>query len=101
MTSLQKIYVIIPAAGLGVRMGNTRKQFLRLDGMPILAITLRKFAACPEISGIFIAARPEDRTAVEEAVQAAGTASKITIVGGGDTRQQSVENALRALPIDA
>ena len=35
MSELGKVIAIIPAAGLGVRMGNTRKQFLRLDGTPI------------------------------------------------------------------
>ena len=40
MNELGKVIAIIPAAGLGVRMGNTRKQFLRLDGTPILALTL-------------------------------------------------------------
>ena len=100
MNNTRGVYAIIPAAGLGVRMGNTRKQFLRLDGSPILAITLRKFDACPEISGIYVAARPEDTAAVTEAVQYARIAKKVTIVGGGATRQHSVENALRALPAD-
>ncbi|HZD31656.1 MAG TPA: 2-C-methyl-D-erythritol 4-phosphate cytidylyltransferase, partial [Candidatus Angelobacter sp.] len=45
-----KIFVIIPAAGLGTRMsavspGNKSKQFFELQGTPILIHTIRKFAA--------------------------------------------------------
>jgi 2-C-methyl-D-erythritol 4-phosphate cytidylyltransferase len=101
MSSSGKTYAIIPAAGLGVRMGNTRKQFLRLDGTPILSLTLRKFDACPLVDEIFVATRGEDARAVREMITAANISKKVTVVQGGDTRQQSVENALRALPSDA
>ena len=51
---VMKVAVILPAAGLGTRMGRTsaetagtsRKQFMLLDGSPILLHTVRKFAAC-------------------------------------------------------
>ena len=60
-----KVFVIIPAAGLGTRMavpssgkGPLRsKQFLELDGVPILIHTLRKFASCPQVDSIWIAMR--------------------------------------------
>jgi 2-C-methyl-D-erythritol 4-phosphate cytidylyltransferase len=100
MTTSRKVFAIIPAAGLGVRMGKTRKQFLCLDGTPILALTLRKFDACRDISGIYLAVRPEDEKAVREVVARAAVGKQVLIVRGGDTRQQSVENALRALPTD-
>jgi 2-C-methyl-D-erythritol 4-phosphate cytidylyltransferase len=100
MNTSGKVYAIIPAAGLGVRMGNTRKQFLRLDGTPILSLTLRKFDACPQVDEIFVAARAEDGHAVREMVASANVSKKVTIVQGGDTRQESVENGLRALPAD-
>ncbi len=48
-----KAAVILPAAGLGTRMGRaaaektgtSRKQFMLLEGSPILVHTVRKFAA--------------------------------------------------------
>lgn len=98
MTEPRKVIAIIPAAGLGVRMGNTRKQFLRLAGMPILALTLRKFDACPAVDEIFVSARGEDEQAVREMIGSARIGKTVTVVRGGDTRQESVENALRALP---
>ena len=47
-----KVSVILPAAGLGTRMGRekagtSRKQFMLLEGAPILMHTIRKFAQCP------------------------------------------------------
>lgn len=95
---MSKVIAIIPAAGLGVRMGNTRKQFLRLDSTPILALTLRKFDTCPDVDEIYIAARGEDERSVREMLAAARISKKATIVRGGDTRQESVGNVLRALP---
>ena len=64
-----KVSVILPAAGLGTRMGRpqpekagtSRKQFMLLDNLPILVHTVQKFVACPLISEIVIAIRPEDR----------------------------------------
>ena len=49
------VVVILPAAGLGTRMGRSspekagvsRKQFMLLDGAPIFLHTVRKFAAAP------------------------------------------------------
>jgi len=57
-----KVAVILPAAGLGTRMGRTqpetggtsRKQFMLLDGAPILVHTIRKFAASPLVGEIVI-----------------------------------------------
>jgi 2-C-methyl-D-erythritol 4-phosphate cytidylyltransferase len=100
MTTTRKVFAIIPAAGLGVRMGKTRKQFLCLDGTPILALTLGKFDACRDISGIYLAVRSEDEKAVREVVASAAVGKQVMIVRGGNTRQLSVENALRALPGD-
>jgi len=62
-----KVFVIIPAAGLGTRMASTgaprgkkpapSKQFTELAGTPILIHTLRKFAALPAVSEICVALR--------------------------------------------
>ena len=60
-----KVSVILPAAGLGTRMGReksgtSRKQFMLLEGAPILAHTTRKFAHCPSVTEIVVALRCED-----------------------------------------
>lgn len=92
-----KVSVILPAAGLGTRMGE-RKQFLLLDGAPILVHTLRKFAAAPQVSEIVVAVRRENQDAVAGMIAQLGSAAKpIRMVEGGETRQKSVENALATL----
>ena len=45
---MSKIVAILPAAGLGTRMGTgAPKQFLELDGVPIVILSLRRIASCP------------------------------------------------------
>jgi len=100
-----KIAVILPAAGLGTRMGRasaektgtSRKQFMLLEGSPILLHTVRKFAACEPVSEIVVALRREDMDWVRELLGREGLAKPVRVVQGGDSRQQSVENALSTL----
>ena len=91
---------ILPAAGQGERMGLHKKQFLKLEGTPILIHTLRKFVACADIAEIFFAARPEDISEIQKILSAENPAKKVTVVAGGNRRQDSVENCVRVLPPD-
>src|ERR1700690_3509479 len=92
---MSRIAAIIPAAGLGTRMGGDQpKQFLELDGMPLIIFTLRRLAACPAITDFFIATRGDDVVALQDKVAKAGLGRPARVVHGGDTRQQSVANAL-------
>jgi 2-C-methyl-D-erythritol 4-phosphate cytidylyltransferase len=103
-----KVAVIIPAAGLGTRMsrsqpersGISRKQFMLLDGVPIFVHTLRKFASCAAVNEIVIALRPDDREWVSSTVDEAKLSKPVRYVDGGDSRQESVENALATLSAD-
>lgn len=80
--------------------GVSRKQFMLLDGLPILVHTVRKFAACALVSEIVVALRGEDLDWVGELLVAESQARPIRLVEGGDSRQQSVENALATIPPD-
>jgi 2-C-methyl-D-erythritol 4-phosphate cytidylyltransferase len=103
-----KVAVILPAAGLGTRMGRTsaektgtsRKQFMLLDGSPILMHTARKFAASPRVTDIVVAVRREDVDWVTELLEGEIRDKNVRVVEGGNSRQQSVENALRSLNSD-
>ena len=103
-----KIAVILPAAGLGTRMGKSsaekagtsRKQFMLLDGSPILLHTVRKFAASPRVSEIVVAVRAEDVDWVRSTLAEEFGDAKVRVVEGGNSRQQSVENGLAALAAD-
>ena len=94
-----KVFVIIPAAGLGTRMaGPQPKQFLALDGVPILIHSLRAFAGVPRVNGIYVAVRKPEIERAEAQVMEYGFADRVRVVEGGDSRQESVEHALAALP---
>jgi len=97
-----KVSVILPAAGLGTRMGRersgtSRKQFMLLEGAPILLHTIRKFLHCPSVSEIVVALRREDLDWARGLVHQDHPNKPVRFVEGGDSRQQSVENALAAL----
>ena len=63
---MTKIVAILPAAGLGTRMGaGAPKQFLELDGVPILIMTLRRIAACPLVTSIIVATRGDEIARLE------------------------------------
>jgi 2-C-methyl-D-erythritol 4-phosphate cytidylyltransferase len=96
----EKVVAIIPAAGQGVRMGHNKKQFLELSGFPIFLHTTRRFAASPEIAQIILACPTGDVSAVEKRLSVEPLGKKVTIVAGGDRRQDSVESGFRALPQD-
>ena len=90
-----RIAAIIPAAGLGTRMGaDMPKQFLELDGVPLIIFTLKRLAASPAITDFLVATRAEDVVSLQDKVARAGLGRPARVVHGGDTRQQSVANAL-------
>ncbi len=73
---------------------DTPKQFLELDGMPLIIFTLKRLGACPAIADFLIATRAEDVVSLQDKVARAGLGRPARVVHGGDTRQQSVANAL-------
>ena len=92
---MSRIAAILPAAGLGTRMGaGTPKQFLELGGEPLVIFTLRRLAACAAITDFILATRGEELTSLEDRVSKARLGRPARVVHGGDTRQQSVANAL-------
>ena len=72
----------------------TPKQFLELGGEPLVIFTLRRLAACAAITDFILATRGEELTSLEDRVIKARLGRPARVVHGGDTRQQSVANAL-------
>lgn len=96
-----QVFAILPAAGVGTRMaGPQPKQFLALDGVPILIHSLRAFAAVERVTAIYVAVRKPELERVETQVAENGVAEKVHVVEGGDNRQESVANALAAVPAE-
>jgi len=77
------------------------KQFRLLGGVPIVVFTLRRLAASPLISEFRIATRADDVDALNERIAAERLDRPVRVLRGGDSRQESVGNALAGLPADA
>ncbi len=93
-----QVFAILPAAGLGTRMaGPQPKQFLALDGVPILIHSLRAFASVARVTAIYVAVRQPEMERVQAQIAEYGFAGRVRVVEGGDNRQESVSHALAAL----
>ena len=105
-----KVFVIIPAAGLGTRMSSpvvkggkpaATKQFVELNGHPVLLHTLRAFARSEEVDEIFVALRESEIAAFRDRLERETTEilkKRTVLLEGGENRQQSVANGLAAVP---
>ncbi|HEX3375632.1 MAG TPA: 2-C-methyl-D-erythritol 4-phosphate cytidylyltransferase [Candidatus Acidoferrales bacterium] len=92
---MNRVTAILPAAGLGTRMGaETPKQFLSLDGIPVLLFTLRRLAACTAITDFIIATRAEEIDSLTASAAEEKFGRPVRVIRGGDSRQDSVANAL-------
>jgi 2-C-methyl-D-erythritol 4-phosphate cytidylyltransferase len=92
---MSKIIAIILAGGIGKRFGtDIPKQFVNLNGQPIISYCIDTFKNHPDISDIIVATHPEYMQLVKELCPEA------IIVRGGHTRQESSLNALKACPPD-
>jgi 2-C-methyl-D-erythritol 4-phosphate cytidylyltransferase len=99
---MSRIFAILPAAGLGTRMGaETPKQFMELDGTPIVIHTVRRVASCVLITDIIVATRADVVASLEGSLRAEKFRQKVSVIRGGDSRQESVTRALQQVPEDA
>lgn len=81
--------------------GPQPKQFLALDGVPILIHSVRAFAAIERIGVIFVVVRANEMEHVQAQIAEYGLAGRAHVVEGGEKRQESVANGLAALPAEA
>jgi 2-C-methyl-D-erythritol 4-phosphate cytidylyltransferase len=93
-----KTVALIPAAGSGIRMKSKRaKQFLLLEGRPILAVTLEPFQECRDVAAVILVVPPDEvEYCKEEIVERFGLTKVERIVPGGKRRQDSVRLGLEA-----
>ena len=96
---MNRVSAILPAAGLGTRMGaETPKQFRSLDGVPLLIFTLRRLAECHAITDFIISTRAEEVDSVIASLKSEKLGRPVQVIRGGDTRQDSVANGLTIVP---
>lgn len=96
---MNRVSAILPAAGLGTRMGaETPKQFRLLDGVPVLIFTLRRLAECRAITDFIISTKAEEIDSVKASVKSENFDRPVRVIRGGQTRQESVANGLAEVP---
>ncbi len=81
---------VVPAAGLGTRMGAEDKVLLPLGGVPVLARTLRALDNCPLIDEIIVVTREALIVPVGRLCQDYAYAKVRKVVLGGESRTASV-----------
>ncbi|MEU1605306.1 2-C-methyl-D-erythritol 4-phosphate cytidylyltransferase [Micromonospora matsumotoense] len=90
------VAVLVPAAGAGVRLGPGGPKALRLlGGEPLLVHAVRRIAAAPSVHTVVVAAPAAEVDAVRRLL---APVAPVLVVAGGAERQESVANALAAVP---
>jgi 2-C-methyl-D-erythritol 4-phosphate cytidylyltransferase len=84
---------IITAGGSGLRFG-LKKQFIELKGVPVLKRSVAPFLEHESVDHVIVVVPVEDKPLAQEMFSYAGT--KITVIEGGRTRQESVYKGLIA-----
>lgn len=98
---MTKITAILPAAGMGTRMGGEKpKQFLELDGVPIFLHTLRRVASCELVTEIILATRADEVDRMQERCSQEKFRQAVRVIKGGASRQDSVAAALAEVAAD-
>jgi len=78
----------------------TPKQFLELEGTPIVILSLRRIASCALVTDIIVATRADEVARLEGRIAKEKFKQVVRVVKGGDSRQDSVAAALREVAND-
>jgi len=94
MNQAPRYFALIPAAGVGARMGaGSPKQYLKLGGKPMLRHTLDAFLSSDLIAHTFVVVSPDDPY-----IDSVAPNHGVTVLRcGGDSRMESVRNGLAVL----
>lgn len=100
---MKNIGIVIPAAGQGRRMGrNINKQFLNLLGRPILYHTIKAFLDWGKAAEVVVVLNSEEFDHFDNKIKKffSKMNTRIITVEGGNSRQESVYNGIKALSED-
>lgn len=92
-----RIGVIIAAGGSSSRMGGIDKLFRLIDGMPVIIKTCLAFLNNSNFSTIVVSIKDESKEKLISLLSQYGIDDRIIVVSGGETRQESVTNAINAM----
>lgn len=90
---------VIAAGGLGLRFGDPQgKQYTEVAGLPVIDWAIAAFDAAPSVGHIVVVCPAGREAETQAAVERIELATSITYVAGGETRQDSCLNGLKAVP---
>ena len=94
-----EVAALVPAAGRGERLGPGAPKALReLAGAPMLVHAVHALASSRQVDLIVVAAPQDDVESVRALIGQQTYPCEVSVVTGGETRQDSVARALFALP---
>lgn len=79
------------------RYGSERKQFMKLGGVSVLSLTIRKFLMVPSVREILVAVPAGNKEEVAAMLADSGVAGRVRVLAGGRNRQESVGRCLDAV----
>ena len=102
MSATANVCVVIPAAGLGERLGlNQPKAFVEINNWSLLSLTIKRVLEIERVGHLIIAVPAEFKTPaldhIDRALRDANKKIPFDVVSGGVTRTESVKNSLLAL----
>lgn len=93
-----KAVAVIPSAGMGLRLGGRKKNYLEIAGRPVIAHTLSAFEKSPSVGGVVLVVPASDVGYCESSiVKRFGFKKVLNVIPGGKERQDSVACALEVL----
>ena len=91
--------IILPAAGRSLRFGGSRGKLLELlAGEPVVRHSVRAFLSREDVSAVVIASSSDDVSILLEALGPHATDARLHFCRGGESRAESVRNALHFVP---
>lgn len=102
MSATANVCVVIPAAGLGQRLGlEQAKAFVNINNWSLLSLTVRRVLEISRVGHLIIAtpvaAKEEALEHIDRAMRDADRKIPFDVVEGGETRTDSVKNSLLTL----
>ena len=93
-----KVFGVVLAGGIGARMGNMEKpkQFLELNGKPIMIHTLEKFVVHPGFEQVMVLSPKAWIGYTQDIIRKyIPNPEQVVVLSGGETRNETVMNAIR------
>lgn len=101
MIQSKSVAAVILVAGNSTRFGQNRnKNFELINGKSILSYSINAFNKNEYIDNIIVVIKQDDRETVEKVIKEEKTSKEINIVIGGNSRQESVHNAIKCAESD-